>query len=244
MPKIASEKLCACGCGNLKTGRSIYIEGHRPGPVFAERSEFCECGCGDRIPPPKSKSNRYHETRFLRGHYRHLQDAPNRYVPQPEEIPSGVCECGCGLQTPICDKTLRFRRWFLGYPRPFIPGHHARRSPLLKRRVREDLNLTVAEAAYLAGIIDGEGTISFRAGRSVRVSVANTDEDLMAWLQKIGGSRHLHTSPAHPNRRTCWRWWIGHRADVLPVLRFAEPYMIVKRDLAKRAIAILENIPV
>jgi hypothetical protein len=49
---------------------------------------------------------------------------PNRtYTPAPDEIPSGICECGCGEQTPLSTYTNRNLRYFSGYPRPFIPEH-------------------------------------------------------------------------------------------------------------------------
>ena len=52
-----------------------------------------------------------------------------RYHPKPEEIPSGICECGCGQKTQVSDQTLRERRYFKGHPRPYVVGHR-RRGPL------------------------------------------------------------------------------------------------------------------
>lgn len=47
-----------------------------------------------------------------------------RYVPQPEEIPSGICECGCGLPTNIVmGQSYPKKRQFLGYPYAFRKGH-------------------------------------------------------------------------------------------------------------------------
>lgn len=46
------------------------------------------------------------------------------YVPTPDEIPSGVCECGCGERTALALFTDRKRRWFRGFPTPFIRGHN------------------------------------------------------------------------------------------------------------------------
>lgn len=48
-----------------------------------------------------------------------------RYVPKPEEIPSGLCECGCGRSTSIVQTaTYSKKRQFRGHPYPFIRGHH------------------------------------------------------------------------------------------------------------------------
>lgn len=50
----------------------------------------------------------------------------NIYVPKPEEIPSGICECGCGRATPIINTTVRRRRHFRGHPAPYLHGHGRR----------------------------------------------------------------------------------------------------------------------
>lgn len=51
----------------------------------------------------------------------------SRYTPAPEEIPSGICECGCGQATEIAKATYRNQRHFKGYPLPLRRGHSARR---------------------------------------------------------------------------------------------------------------------
>jgi hypothetical protein len=48
---------------------------------------------------------------------------PAQYKPRPDEIPSGVCECGCGKPTPITRYTHRATRHFKGYPSPYLQGH-------------------------------------------------------------------------------------------------------------------------
>lgn len=48
------------------------------------------------------------------------------YVPAAEEIPSGVCECGCGGKTEIAQLTKRERREFKGHPKPHLPFHAGR----------------------------------------------------------------------------------------------------------------------
>lgn len=50
----------------------------------------------------------------------------SRYIPRPEEIPSGLCECGCGGTTEIAARTNHQFRWFMGHPKPYIKGHHTR----------------------------------------------------------------------------------------------------------------------
>lgn len=45
------------------------------------------------------------------------------YVPDPSEIPSGLCECGCGKPTEPAKATYRYKRHFKGYPLPRLKGH-------------------------------------------------------------------------------------------------------------------------
>lgn len=46
-----------------------------------------------------------------------------KYIPTPEEIPSGMCECGCGLTTNPARVTETRKRWFKGHPMPYRTGH-------------------------------------------------------------------------------------------------------------------------
>lgn len=57
--------------------------------------------------------------------------------------------------------------------------------------------------SYLAGILDGEGHISFERRR---IEVTSTDPELCAWLaSRFGGNVYLGRA-AKGNRRTTWRW--------------------------------------
>jgi len=194
---------------------------------------ICACGCREEISP--SRAHLYQASRFKRGHNMRLMHEPHHsYVPKPEEIPSGLCECGCGKATEIAPYTDRARRWFMGHPKPLDQHHTAvkkGRQPQLKA-----FELTDTEAAYFAGIVDGEGSISIRGDRFVRLTIGNTSEPLIAWLSRFGGT--LATTKPIPNRKQCYRWQIGNRADVHLVLSRIEPFMLVKRDQAQRALAI------
>ena len=53
----------------------------------------------------------------------------NKYTPKPEEIPSGICECGCGQRTFIALVTNRKKRYFRGHPLPYLKGHGYPKGP-------------------------------------------------------------------------------------------------------------------
>ncbi len=90
----------------------------------------CACGCGAEIQP--KRWHKYKAPRFVPGHHTRLaamEGRPHRqrYVPTPEELPSGLCECGCGRETPIARMTVVARRYFKGHPTPYVQGHGSRR---------------------------------------------------------------------------------------------------------------------
>lgn len=85
------------------------------------------------------------------------------------------------------------------------------------------------EIGYLAGIIDGEGCIH-RNGNGWNVDVANNNLALHAWLLSIGGS-------ITDRGGKCLHWRVLSSADVLDLLELVEPYLMVKREQAQRAIA-------
>lgn len=45
---------------------------------------------------------------------------------RPERISKGVCQCGCGQQAPIAQKTDKKRGWVKGQPLKYIQGHNAK----------------------------------------------------------------------------------------------------------------------
>jgi hypothetical protein len=91
---------------------------------------YCECQCGEVIPPRKRPAK---PQRFINGHQGRRNNLGVRlagqrpYVPRPEEIPSGICECGCGGETAIAKHTTRATGRFAGYPARFIQGHNSPR---------------------------------------------------------------------------------------------------------------------
>lgn len=101
------------------------------------------------------------------------------------------------------------------------------------------------ERAYLAGLIDGEGSIMLvgrnRAnGPMLRVNVSNTDRRLLDWLaERFGGTVRVmwrSQQEVRPNERVCYSWQRDCR-QCREVLEAALPYLISKREQARVAIA-------
>ena len=104
--------------------------------------------------------------------------------------------------------------------------------------------MTSVEAAYIAGLFDGEGCVTCkkkptkRADRNgkvynqwyIRCEITMTDKDIIAWLHEtlgFGWSREKKYSkrPAHYKRQ--WRWCCGYR-DALIFAKLLWPYAQVK----------------
>lgn len=111
-----------------------------------------------------------------------------------------------------------------------------------------EFNLTDIEASYIAGIIDGEGTLStslnFRKaypGIGVNLSVSNTDLRLIKWLKA-----KLNTNQQYLQRRRVSHYKktysisIGQREHLQKVITRITPYLIVKKQIAKLFLEILE----
>lgn len=102
----------------------------------------------------------------------------------------------------------------------------------------------VAQLAYIAGILDGEGSIiisSARSKKSVNLShslnlvFANSDDELMLWLQhRCGGTMYMR--PATAKWKSMYRLEVyGRQAEQL--IYAICPFLIVKRARAAIAIA-------
>lgn len=104
-------------------------------------------------------------------------------------------------------------------------------------------NLTNEQLSYLAGIIDGEGSIhieiqskSERHNRkvdyySLRLLVINTHLPLLEWIVFNFGGK-IRKDKSYPNRRQCYRWSIcSHKASA--IINKCLPYMIIKKNHAE-----------
>ena len=109
--------------------------------------------------------------------------------------------------------------------------------------------MTSEVAAYVAGIIDGEGYLEFgwkkrtRHDRhkkpvyetlNVRLEVPQVDGRLIDYLMETTGegNRDLKKFPKHPTFKTQHRWRACHHG-VYRLLKQIYPFLIVKREKAK-----------
>ena len=96
------------------------------------------------------------------------------------------------------------------------------------------------EIAYLAGIVDGEGSINILAKPKtrqiqLRLQVANTSTDLIDWLEeKCGGKVYYHKmhSTYHKQRYD----WVVTGKEAKAVIKILLPLLIVKKRQATLAL--------
>lgn len=98
------------------------------------------------------------------------------------------------------------------------------------------------ELAYLAGIVDGEGSIVRRtySPGNWRVVVTNTSDDLITWLHAMSGARTYRRQRSERHRPVS-DWTLSRSEDVLLLLEAIAPYMKIKRLRAELAIAELRR---
>ena len=78
--------------------------------------------------------------------------------------------------------------------------------------------------AYIAGLFDGEGSVSYKQymrKRShnkkayptwqIRLEIAMTDQSLLMWLHEVLGVGTMGPRKVKPGRKKQWRWRCNHR---------------------------------
>ena len=90
-------------------------------------------------------------------------------------------------------------------------------------------SLNESEAAYIAGLIDGEGSIIRTKKGGLNFSVGMTNEEVIRFLtDHVGGS--MRAVRLLPNRKQVWTWKMSKRRACEALLARIRPYLIVKRD--------------
>ena len=113
-------------------------------------------------------------------------------------------------------------------------------------------NMTNEQIAYLAGIIDGEGTISvsrkkdktMKRKMSLRpfLSVANTNLELIQWMYEITGLGQMSKLRISKNiKHTPFKRWTVWTRQAEQIVKLILPYLIVKKLQALACLELLNN---
>ena len=99
-------------------------------------------------------------------------------------------------------------------------------------------------AAYMAGIVDGEGTITIikcwnkknqKSYFGVYLNISNTNKNLINWLKKsFGGYIYKIKVPnPKPNWNDIYRWQIYRQSNLIKILEKIKPYLKIKKRHAE-----------
>jgi hypothetical protein len=102
------------------------------------------------------------------------------------------------------------------------------------------------EASYVAGIVDGEGSINLSRmhGKEFRrpcISIASTDKELLIYLQSLTGGLINNKKNYNPDKhKDSYTLTIKKKEDVFKTLKYITPFLRVDKKI-KRALWILEH---
>ncbi len=92
-------------------------------------------------------------------------------------------------------------------------------------------------AAWLAGLIDGEGHLRDDPGEGVKLTVTNTDRSMLELAHNLTGVGQIYTTNhANPNHKTRHDWVVSRSRHVQEILVRVLPYMVGKRERALQLI--------
>jgi len=106
------------------------------------------------------------------------------------------------------------------------------------------------DMAYLAGVIDGDGTITLHKhkqyGRATfqlrpRLIVSNTDLAFLRVIQKRHGGSIITHSPANGCRRASYLWRVFAIGKIRALLMGVRPFLLVKHTQAALLLAFLDS---
>jgi hypothetical protein len=128
----------------------------------------------------------------------------------------------------LCSR--HYNRWYRGEHLPTVRSQQ--QAPPLA------LSTSEVDLGYLTALLDREGTITQTThGDYWRVSVNNTDKEIIDWLATIGGTTSSQSQGT--KRKVMLIWTLANQKDVHDLLSAVLPYLKTraKRDKAQRAVA-------
>ncbi len=99
-------------------------------------------------------------------------------------------------------------------------------------------NLSIADANYLAGLLDGEGCLGIRKHKlgyvHAVIEVCMTNRRPLDWACDVTGLGNVTSHiERRVGRRQPFKWVVTGVSNIQALLRVIEPYMRVKRAEAK-----------
>ncbi len=118
----------------------------------------------------------------------------------------------------------------------------------MRRGQRDALALNAIDAAYLAGLIDGEGTVGlyYRSGHGValHLSIANTFRPVLEWVRQTTGVGcvAMRRSPSKSERHKTGGVWKCTAVAAETILTAVRPSLIIKAVQADLALDFMRRL--
>lgn len=101
--------------------------------------------------------------------------------------------------------------------------------------------MSPTDAAYVAGLLDGEGTITVPGGARLQitpiVTIVMTDRALIEWVRDTVGGRVRTQPKAERHHRSIWQWTV-YGDQAVAVLAQIQPYLRLKLHQASLAVCL------
>lgn len=107
---------------------------------------------------------------------------------------------------------------------------------------RQIEDMTEAEAAYIAGIVDGEGCLHLRRTGYPYLSVKMCSLVPVQLAETWGGT--LHERPPYPHQKRSYRWRVSERQRLRSMLKKLVPFLQEKRRQAQICLEALDILDV
>jgi hypothetical protein len=107
--------------------------------------------------------------------------------------------------------------------------------------------LKKVEKAYIAGFIDGEGSILWNEDKpktNPAIFIANTDRGVLEWVKKrfIKGGLSIHKRKyRNPKYKPLYQFYIHGIKNVYDILRAIIPYLVIKKAQAQKVVKFLKR---
>lgn len=165
-------------------------------------------------------------------------------MPTPRTIPvEKNCLC-CSKTFLVCPPGKR-SRFYPEYERTFCSRQCAGKAKY--RSGSECLVLSSIDAAYIAGFLDGEGSIFIyeKANRPrLRVSFANNDKGILDWISEVTGNGSLSTK-TRQSKVHATSYILQFNADAaLSLLLQVRMYLRIKKEQADLGINFQERLKI
>lgn len=97
-------------------------------------------------------------------------------------------------------------------------------------RYRKVKTLNIEKAAYLAGIVDGEGTITLSSknkgqNRRLALTVSNTERELLEWILRVVGVGIITTKKLYKEKHSAPFTYQIHNSQAYDLLQQIAPHL-------------------